>query len=249
MKEKIDRTGEVGYNNQGLKMEIIEYKNAIDMMVKFENGYIAKNVSYGNFKNGTIKNPYFPSVFGMGYIGEGNYKTKNNGKTTKIYKTWQNMLRRCYNDKDIIKNPTYKNCSVCKEWHNFQNFAEWFDKNYYEIENERMELDKDILIKGNKIYSPNKCVFVPQNINNLFIKNDINRGSLPIGVQKLKKCKKFSATCGDFYIGIFDTPEEAFDAYKEFKENYIKQIADKYKNKIPKKLYNAMYNREVNIND
>lgn len=80
------------------------------------------------------------------------------------------MLNRCCSGKLHKRESTYINCKVCDEWLNFQNFSEWFKNNYYEVEGQRMELDKDILNKGNKIYSPNTCIFVPHNINNLFTK-------------------------------------------------------------------------------
>ena len=80
------------------------------------------------------------------------------------------MLGRCYNEYNLKRRPTYKGCEVCDEWLNFQNFAEWFDNNYYTIDNEAVCLDKDILIKGNKTYSPEACVFVPITINSLFTK-------------------------------------------------------------------------------
>ena len=122
-----------------------------------------------------------------------------------------------------------------------------------------MHLDKDILIKNNKIYSPDTCIFVPQRINELFIKTNKLRGNLPIGVSYLKNINKFQANCKTFtkrgsasysnYLGCFKTPLEAFNVYKQFKEKYIKQVADEYKNKIPQKLYEAMYRYEVEITD
>lgn len=78
------------------------------------------------------------------------------------------MLERCYSARYQERKPTYKGCSVCDEWLNYQNFAKWYDDNYYEIKGEIMCLDKDILVKGNKIYSPENCVFVPNYINVLF---------------------------------------------------------------------------------
>ena len=167
------------------------------------------------------------------------------------------MLMRCYYDKYQKKHPTYKGCTVCEEWHNYSNFKNWYDENYYEIEGEQMALDKDILVKGNKTYSPNTCVFVPQNINTLFIKRNKARGKYPIGITFNKDANKFIAKCNTFYnvkkqqkyLGLYNTIEDAFNAYKKFKETEIKQIADEYKDKIPNKLYEAMYNYEVEITD
>ena len=169
------------------------------------------------------------------------------------------MMQRCYDPKFHKKYPTYINCEVCEEWHNYTNFGKWFNENYYEVSGEKMGLDKDILNKGNKIYSPENCIFVPNNINVLFVKSDNNRGEYPIGVYFNKRDKKFVAQCNfyDFktnktkqkYLGYYNTPDEAFKAYKEFKEQNIKKVADHYKDLIPVKLYDALYKYEVEITD
>ena len=251
-KPKIDRTGEVGYNNNGEKMIIVRCGDAKDISVQFDDGTIVEHRTYDEFKTGRIKNPFFPIVYGVGFIGVGKFKTcDKNGKKTKCYMTWLNMLMRCYDPKRQEKYPTYKGCTVCEEWWNFQNFAEWYYSHYYEIENEKMNLDKDILHKGNKVYSPNNCVFVPQFINTLFVKCDKVRGDCPIGVRK--KGNKFEAQLsrgnGMEHLGYYTTPIEAFQAYKKAKEQYIKEVAEEYKDKIPQKLYDAMMNYEVEIDD
>ena len=250
-----DRTGEVNYNFYGTKMTIINYINKNDITVEFENGYIVKS-RYSEFKNGTIKNPYDKRVFGVGYHGEGDYKVSINQKHTIQYNYWYDMLKRCYDDNYKQKHPTYKNKTVCKEWHNFQVFAKWFDENYYTINgNERMELDKDILVRDNIEYNSETCIFVPKIINTILVKKDANRGQYPIGVTK--KGNKFHARCSKCrdnnhyreFIGEFDSAEEAFYAYKKIKELYIKEVADEFRSQIPDKLYKALYNYEVRITD
>ena len=197
------------------------------------------------------------SVFGVGYTGNGKYKAVDeHGKITKPRSYWGNMLKRCYSEKHRAKNITYEECYVNEQWHNFQRFAEWFDNNYYEIPGEKMCLDKDILIKGNKEYGPETCCFVPERINQIFIKRQNDRGDCPIGVRK-RKNKKYEARCNVYengkaksiYLGLYDSVEEAFSIYKQFKEQYIKQVAEEYKNRIPEKLYNALYAYVVEIND
>ena len=170
------------------------------------------------------------------------------------------MFRRCYSEKWHDKEGTYKDCEVCKEWWLFSNFKKWYDENYYQINNEQMSLDKDILHKGNKIYSPENCIFVNQIINNLFTKNNKIRGDLPIGIKRNKWSKKKYVSQLSYYdfnlkrkrrktLGYSNSIEELFNKYKQAKEENIKRIADFYKDKIPKKLYNAMYNYEVEITD
>lgn len=251
---KIDRVGEERLNNFGSRMIITKYNNALDIDVYFPAyNWIAKNKQYDHFKKGEISCIYEKRTYGVGYTGKGKYKPRENGKITKCYKVWQNMLQRCYDDKLKEKYPTYNGCEVCESWHNFQNFAHWYENNYYEIPNEIMCLDKDILSKGNKVYSPETCVFVSKNINSLFVKCNKSRGDLPIGIYYNKQKGKYISHCnfgdGQKYLGSFNTPEEAFNTYKTAKEKYIKQVADEYKEYIPRKLYEAMYNYEVEIDD
>ena len=243
---KVSRIGEVAYNSLGNKMTIIDYINTENISIIFENGYITKNKTYHCFKIGAISNPYNKTFLNIGYLGEGDYNTKKN---RKIYKDWYGMLSRCYDVSYKDKYTTYKNCEVCEEWHNFQNFAKWYDENFYEIEDHRMELDKDILFKGNKVYSPETCVFVPNRINSLFIKSNAKRGDYPIGVSYDNKNNKYMASGKNVYLGYYNTVKEAFNTYKEYKEKLIKQIANQYKNIIPQKLYDAMYSYEVEITD
>ena len=111
-----DRIGEENINNQGLKMKIIKYNGSLDIDIKFEDGTIIKNKTYDNFKKGNIKNLYYPSVYGVGYFGEGEYKSKINGKQTREYNIWNKMSQRCYDEKYHRKEPNYIGCTVCEEW-------------------------------------------------------------------------------------------------------------------------------------
>ena len=259
-KKIIDRTGETRINNFGSQMIIIRYRMNRDIDVYFpEYDYIFKGATYEHFKNGKIKCPYEKRYYGKGYIGEGKYKVSENGKLTKCYHTWHEMLKRCYDPKLHEKCPTYKDCEVAEDFLNFQNFSYWYEYSYYEIDGERMCLDKDILVKGNKIYSPDNCIFVPNNINILFVKCNKSRGELPIGVTYYKQTGKFRARCSVYdydknkkkiiHLGYYNTPQEAFEVYKQFKEQNIKEVANYYKDTIPKKLYDAMCKYEVYIND
>ena len=253
MGKKDDRTGEIGYNNNGEKMTIVRYGYRMDIDVQFDDGTIVEHRQYSSFLKGQIKNPFSPSVHGVGFMGIGDYKSQDeNGKETKCHATWKSIHQRCYSSKLHEKYPTYKGCTVCKEWNNYQEFAKWDNENYYEVGNERMNLDKDILKKGNKVYSPETCIYVPQSINSLFTKCDKVRGELPIGVTKNRN--KFQATLRkgtgkQICLGIYQTAEEAFFAYKKAKEAYIKEVAEEYKDKIPQKLYEALMNYEVEIDD
>ena len=251
----INRIGEINKNRYGSVMKIINYKNYDNITVEFDNKFIT-GCSYQQFKNGSVKNLYDKSVYGVGYLGEGKYVSKEQNKKehTKQYETWIRMLDRCYSFNYKNNFHTYIECYTCEEWHNFQNFAKWYDENIYEINNENIELDKDILFKGNKIYSPENCIFVPQKINNLFTRRNASRGDLPIGVGIYEHDKtKYRAKCNNekklIYLGIHNNILDAFNAYKKYKGELIIEIAKEYKDKIPKELCDAMYKYKIEITD
>lgn len=242
--------GMINKNNQGELMEIIEYRNANDIDILFKsNNYIAQNKKVKDFQFGTINNNMNKTTYGVGFLGEKYIKNKKDNS----YIHWASMLRRCYSESFHKKQPTYKDCIVCEEWKDYSKFKNWFDINCYKINGEKIELDKDILIKGNKIYSPETCIFVPKKINSLFVKRNKSRGDCLMGVTLDKKSNKYVAYIKEngksFNLGRYDTEIDAFNSYKIRKENYIKQIADEYKNKIPKILYDAMYNYTVDVTD
>lgn len=254
----LDRKGERKIMNCGEEAEIIEYINNKEIIVKFiKTGEMIK-CEYNNFKKGKIKSHFTPTVYGVGIVGTDKIVDVN-GKKAISYEIWRSMLQRCYDEKALQRNPTYKNCLVCKEWLYYPNFKSWYDNNYYDVDDEQMCLDKDILFKGNKIYSPETCIFVPHNINKLFTKSNKVRGSLPIGVCWVNRDKVYRAQCNIFDIkskiskrknlGNFINIEQSFNTYKKAKEENIKQVADYYKDQIPKKLYDAMYKYEVYIDD
>ena len=251
---KTNRLGETNYNQHGTLMKIIKYNSYNDIDVEFQDEYkyVAKNMRYDYFREGRLQNPFDKTVYGIGYLGK-NYitRTSDKNKESRAYNIWSGMLERCYNPTYQEKKPTYKGCYVCNEWLNFSTFKKWYEENIYEIENDQIHLDKDIINKGNKCYCPQYCVFVPRRINSLFTKNNKLRGNLPIGINldRTTYRTRLSTLNGRIDLGHYNNIDEAFQAYKVAKENYIKQVADEYKDKIPYRLYEAMYNYEVEITD
>lgn len=187
MRKITDKTGERNINNFGSEMIIVGYRKYSDIDVYFpQYDWVVKNRQYSDFKRGKISCLYERSIYGVGYLGEGDYKSKENGKITRVYTTWHNMLNRCYSEEFHKKQPTYIGYEVSEEFHNFQNFGYWDSDNFYQIEGEKMCLDKDILYKHNKIYSPETCIYVPNTINLLFTKRQNDRGESAIGTTPFK---------------------------------------------------------------
>lgn len=187
-----------------------------------------------------------------GILGVGNNDILRS-KKSQAYFIWRNMINRAHDPKIKSKHPTYENCTVCDEWMNFSNFKKWFDnpENGYR---EGYHLDKDIIVKGNKTYSPNTCCFVPHRINVLFVQNNRRRGNLPIGVIKRKSGRYTATVCKDSHnvvLGTFDTICEAFAIYKTEKEAFIKETANAYysRGEITSRVYDAMMNYKVDITD
>lgn len=180
---------------------------------------------------------------------------ENVGKMTPFIKKargyWRAMLQRCYCEKFLEKHPTYQGCYVCEEWLTFSNFLKWFETNY----KKGYELDKDLLSgKCNKVYSPETCCFLPHELNGLICRcNGLRRDGLPIGVRKNNR--SYSAvlrkTMKTVVVGNFPTIEEAFSAYKEAKEAYIKELAQKHYDtgNINERVYKAFINYKVEITD
>lgn len=173
--------------------------------------------------------------------------------TTHAYTAWLNMLRRCYDQRHYTKYPTYFGCSVCDEWLKFSNFEKWYNEHY----REGYELDKDIICKGNKVYGPDFCDYVPKRINYLFGRNNGKRGQFPIGVTFKNEKRKavFKAymlvSRKQVHLGYYNTPDEAFMAYKKAKEAHIKEVAEDAfeKGEISERIYSALMKYEVEITD
>ena len=187
-----------------------------------------------------------PIMCGIGYRGSEVVDCQS-----ESYLKWHDMMNRCYNEKFLEKNPQYRGCAVCEEWLNYSNFKVWYDKN--KVPGLSLDLDKDILFKGNKVYSPETVAFVPHVINTLFVNCKESRGDLPVGVYFDKDRGKYRAEMmflgRPIKLGDFDTAESAFARYKEYKEDFIKDMAEQYKDRIAQKVYDAMMKWEIEIND
>ena len=162
------------------------------------------------------------------------------------------MLRRATNENFKNRSLTYKDCSISENFKDFNYFHAWclqqvgYNENGY-------ELDKDVLIKGNKEYSEKSCCFIPKEINMQFVKSNAIRGDCPIGVTKVKSTGKYTTQIKRKRLGTYcsssSSVEEAFFKYKKVKEDYIKYLADVYKDKLDEKVYKALYAYEVEITD
>jgi len=196
-------------------------------------------------------------VAGLGYNNR-KYPVRVNSKDTDEYVAWHNMLHRCTKHNWEV-NSSYIDCGVSENFKSYTFFYEWCQTQVgfrNKDENGKFwNLDKDLLIKGNKLYSEDTCVFVPHKVNTLLTKRYSKRGEFPIGVCWHKATSRYTAQCGEgigckpSYLGLFDTPTEAFQAYKTCKEFRVKEVAERYKQQLDTRAYQALMKYEVNIND
>lgn len=236
-------------NNSG-SLVVTQYVNSEEVHVRFINTGYETKAGLGQIRKGNVKDKLTASVYGVGVLGE--YPTKINGVHVREYTIWKGILQRCYDTKFQDKYKTYRGVMISDNFKNYQYFKEWCNMQVG-FDQDDWQLDKDILVRGNKLYSEDTCCFVPREINTLFTKRDSKRGDYPIGVCYDKQTNKFKAGITiqgkSSGLGYFKTPEEAFYAYKEAKEVLIKSLANKWKDNLDEKVYEALMNYQVSITD
>lgn len=235
-------------NNCG-ECVVVEYTDAKNVLVNFLDTGNMLLVSAGSLRSGRIKDYLKPSVFGVGILGK---EFTSEDRNFKEYVLWKNMLKRCYCEKSLISSPMYADCTVSNNFKYYPYFKEWCEKQIG-FGYDDWQLDKDLLIKGNKIYSEDTCCFVPREINSLLLKSNNSRGNTIIGVHLNKRNNRFQSQFSvkdkKQHLGWFDTELEAFLAYKEAKEAYVKEVANKWRDKIDPRVYDALLRYEVEITD
>lgn len=196
-------------------VEVVHYEDSGNVLVRFINTGYEVNAQAGHIRRGIVKDKLARTVSGVGFIGEGLYKAQVKGKQTLQYQQWSSMIRRCYNKGFLEMNPTYQGCTVHEDWHNFQNFAHWFDKNYVA----GWDLDKDIKVDGNRVYSTDTCLFVPVKENAIKAQAKHFNFISPDGeLTEIYNLKRF---CSDNNLGYGSMQKlikrEGFSAYKGWK--------------------------------
>lgn len=245
--------GQKFITRSGWEGTIIKYESCYAVLVEWQDGSKEYHKA-GDIVRGGIKPPCQPSVAGVGFFGIGRFTTGLKRASTDhapdaILQYWKRMLVRCFDPKEVMKQSSqnYLNVEVCRDWFNFQNFAEWaITQPNWDCGN---ELDKDLLGTSYE-YSPENCTFLPMEVN-VFLADQYKREvhDLPKGVQYLKPGTAgakagYVARChtdkGREYLGYFDDPLEAFKVYKVAKEGYAKILAERYKDRMTEKAYEKL---------
>lgn len=249
----IAKVGDVFITNAGFTAEIVEYIGAYEVKIKFsepEEHY--RWCRIGDLRKGKVTNFLARTWYGVGYLGSPDYPLSPRGEKV-CGSTWAHMLERCYDYKNkSSKYPSYEGCFVNSDWHNFQNFADFYYSDPWRQEG--WSLDKDIIQRGNKEYGADKCAFIPKELNNLLGTSKSKRGDCLIGVTKVKevanKHRPFWARVVDrdkVYSRYFDSELEAFYFYKENKERIIKERAEKYDGIVDPRVLESLMNWSIEI--
>ena len=235
-------------NNSG-EIEILEIVNSRKVLIRFMDTGFEKFTDSRLIRKGIVKDNS-SSYHGCGANLDVAGKTE--GVASKAYKLWCSMMDRCYSTTTHKRRPRYSVCEVSGYFKTFSNFRDWCDKQT-SFGVDGFDLDKDLIIKGNSVYSEHTCCFLPQEINKSLQKTNKLRGDLPIGVCFDKNRGKYRAAIKMYgkhiNLGRFECKFEAFQAYKVAKEGYLKELAEKWKGKIDDRAYEALMNYEVDIDD
>ena len=230
---------------------VLDYYNARDVAIKFLNTGNVRKTGTSELKKGEIRdNEAFP-VYKVGVMDIPN-ELKRGQPNPREYSIWNGVRQRCYNENIRHLTPSYQEAEMSENFKRYSYFKDWCNKQIG-FDQDGWQLDKDILIKGNKIYSEDNCCFVPPEINTLILKADRIRGKYPIGVYEDKQAGKFKVRISvegkQKHVGRYYCEKEAFYAYKVAKEQYIKEVANKWKGQIDVRVYEALINWEVSIDD
>ena len=247
-----DCVGKICKSKSSGDFKILKYNDTANVEIQFLKTGFETVARLGDIRNGEVKDRYLPSVFGVGIIGA-RYPVSEGSRDTKDYALWKGMLKRCYSDSYKKRYQTYEGCEVSDNFKSYEYFYEWCHKQVG-FDNKDWHLDKDLLVKGNKVYSESTCVFIPKEINALLTKSTASRGEHLIGVSWNKRNKAFVAMVSRSkgkheYLGYFKTEIEAFNAYKIAKESFIKEQANNWKSQIDPRAYEALMNYAVEITD
>ena len=235
------KAGAMFKNNQGIEFEVVKRVQGQKFLVRFctPEGFEAV-CKAGNITKGAVRYPFKPSHAGVGVLG-----TFPVNVSDYQYKSWSGMLKRVYKPTPSQLSQ-YGDCSVSEDWHAYENFYHWATHQQYQ---EGWHLDKDLLIKGNREYNQDACVYLPKDINIFLTARRNHRGMYPVGVTYHERLDKYQATCNvagkSVYLGLFSDPATAFLAYKKEKESYAKALAKAWTGVISAKAVDALLKYEV----
>jgi hypothetical protein len=221
--------------------------------IKFmDTGYIADFYNV-NIERGEFKDRLRPSLCGVGY------GVMRGDSISPFHKTWQNMINRCHNPTYNDKYKSYSDCSVIEGWYDFRNFREWCEHTHPYNTEVKFELDKDMRLQGNRVYSPETCMWIPKKLNQYI--NEVKGASSVTGVKGVSPAMRsgegvtdgvYEVRCADgkggrVFLGHVNSIEEGSLIYKNYKEGRLKFLAEEYlvSGVIPKATYEIIVKYKI----
>lgn len=245
------KAGNIGVTQEGCKFKVCGRSSYSGYwVIEFlDEPYHMRDATTYMIKKGQIKNPFHPSVYGKGYMGDGPYKGSHTIDGVQIktpeYEAWRGMMKRCYCPKNQERQPSYIGCTVHPDWHNFQTFAKWYTEQPGYAEG--WDLDKDLLVEGNKVYGPDTCILLPRQINSLVTMVDmLDDRFLPRGVY-IRQNGTYRVELGSLATKrstvTVKTVEEAIKLRNQNTIERIGEIVDVYSDKIPEHVMSIIKKR------
>lgn len=246
MKPKQIKSGDIFQLNDGGSCTVVEHFSWDKILIRHNDSFAhTAIVESGNLRKGAVRNPYHPCVYGVGFIGVGPHSVRENGRKSPAYTQWSGIIQRGHSGIFKKENPSYDDVSVSPEWHNFQEFSDWFYKQAHSM-SPGFQIDKDLMIIGNREYSPKACSFVPSQINSLLNDCAGRRGLLKQGVTFEKRRNSYVARISikgrPMKIGRFPSENLAYSAYIEAKIRYVREMAEEYKLVLHPTVYDNLKN-------
>lgn len=253
---KLKYEGRIFTSNDGGEFVIVRYTSKTEVLIRFIVSGYEKLTSMSCISRGCIKDKLRKGIFGVG-VSDLNVALKSDPEVYRLYNLWCGMLERCYDENSRQLYPAYSDCHVDESFHSFTNFYECVKRmvghSSKDLKSRYFQMDKDLLSDGKKVYSKNTICFLPHEINAFLTNRKSLRGGLPLGVSLHKQNGKYKASLTvngkPKHIGLFITPEEAFYAYKTVKEQQAKILANKWKDQIDSRAYDALMSWTVEITD
>lgn len=248
-RSKLRYEGNIYPSTSSGAFKVIEYINSQKILIEFVATGYSKSIELKELLKGSVRDPYHPRIHGVAYTGEGVYNTcyyrKGKKYHTPAYEVWTSKLKNCYGNAKMSH--VYVGVTFCKEWLNFQNFAKWFYEQV-KIYGRGGYVDKDLLLLGNKEYSPTTCTYIPPAVNSLFTGTSGNISGVHFCNTKGKWVAQIQQ--GDIgtngkkrqtFLGMFTDRDSAEKAYYNAKLNHVRCVALKYQQNIPEALFFKLY--------
>ena len=240
------KVGDLRRNNYGCLYTVIRIRDSYNATIRYLDKFShEQTLALRSARLGITRNPYAPTLAGVGYIGSGKYMSSvSRGTYTREYMLWAGLIRKYYDRKKVDITQSKYNKNVCPEWHNFQTFADWVvSLGYYD--DQLFSLNTTLLADESNVIGPDTTCFIPDVLVGHLVRTKPRRVStLPMGIILPTRCARYLvqikcygksqpiAKCVDIF--------EAISIHKHAKEEHVKEVANLYRHELEPRVYDAL---------